>query len=181
MWSMGSDTARPELPRPRCRVRLVCGPPAAGKSTYVAKHAKPNDIILDLDAIAREWGYGRYRPSHVIGALLQERNRRLAALAKEPADRVAWVILTAPARSLRRWWCDALNVHPMDMVLLVPSVGELRGRIMTDPDRKYVREHHLALVNDWFRRERGDDPGVLRRGHDVRGNPIDPLHSWNRA
>lgn len=181
MWNMGSDTARPEFPKPRCRVMLVCGPPAAGKTTYVARHASRDDIVIDLDAIAKEWGYGRYRPSNIVGLALHERNRRLANLAKEKLDRTAWVILTAPSQSLRTWWCGALNVKPGDMTLLVPTIGELRSRILMDPDRKYIREHHLALVNDWFRRERDDNPGVLRRGHDVDGNPIDPLHSWNRA
>lgn len=180
MWSMGSDTARPELPKPSCRVRLICGPPAAGKSTFVRTYAKPDDIVIDFDAIAKEWGYSRYRPSNVIGLVLHERNRRLANLAKENPERVAWVILLAPSHSLRAWWCEALAVKPGDMTLLVPPVGELRSRILMDPDRKYIRQHHIALVQDWFRREHADNPGVLRRGHDVNGNPTDPLHSWNR-
>ena len=31
-------------------VTLVCGPPAAGKTTYVPEHAKPGDVIIELDA-----------------------------------------------------------------------------------------------------------------------------------
>lgn len=37
-----------------CRVTVVIGPPAAGKSTYVAEHADPlKDVVIDLDVIAR--------------------------------------------------------------------------------------------------------------------------------
>jgi predicted kinase len=34
-------------------VVVLIGPPAAGKSTYLAEHAKPSDIQVDMDAIAR--------------------------------------------------------------------------------------------------------------------------------
>lgn len=34
-------------------VVVVCGPPAAGKSTWVIKHAKPGDVMIDMDRIAR--------------------------------------------------------------------------------------------------------------------------------
>ena len=32
-------------------IRTVCGPPGAGKSTYVADHAGPEDLVVDLDEI----------------------------------------------------------------------------------------------------------------------------------
>lgn len=174
------DLARPVLPRPNCRVMLVCGPPAAGKSTLVRDRAKPGDIVIDLDTIARERGLDRDRPASETGDLLRERNARLAALAREPPSRTAWVILGAPSASLRRWWSDVLNVRPGNLFLLVPTRDELRRRILTDPDRKYVTELHLALVSKWFTRERDDDPGSYQRGCDRDGFPTDPLHPWSR-
>src|SRR5262245_57291967 len=110
--------ARPDLPSPGCRVRLVCGPPAAGKTTYVKTHAQPDDIVIDLDEIAREQGVGRDRSGLAVELLLEERNARLEALALEPAERTAWVVLTAPSRTLRRWWCQVLGVKPGDLVVL---------------------------------------------------------------
>lgn len=32
---------------------VVTGPPAAGKSTWVTAHAKPGDIVIDYDRVAR--------------------------------------------------------------------------------------------------------------------------------
>jgi predicted kinase len=32
-------------------IRTICGPPGAGKTTYVAAHAKPEDLVVDLDEI----------------------------------------------------------------------------------------------------------------------------------
>lgn len=34
-------------------VRVITGPPAAGKSTYVQENAHPSDVVIDLDRIAR--------------------------------------------------------------------------------------------------------------------------------
>jgi hypothetical protein len=174
------DLARPTLPPPNCRVMLVCGPPASGKSTYVKNHAAASDIVIDLDMIARELGYHRDRPASALATLLTIRNARLAALSQEPPHRVAWVILGAPSRALRQWWRRTLGVKPDDQILLGPSQAELRRRILNDPDRKLVVEHHLKLVEQWIAREKANDPGIAKRGVDDDGLPTDPLHAWNR-
>lgn len=38
-------------------VTLVCGPPCSGKSTHVARHAQPGDLIVCFDQ------YATYTPS----------------------------------------------------------------------------------------------------------------------
>jgi 5-methylcytosine-specific restriction protein A len=170
--------ARPDLPRLNCRVNLVCGPPAAGKTTYVRDHAAAADIVIDVDAIAREQGFDRDRPQTRAGDFLRERNRRLAALADAPADHVAWIIIGAPSPTLRRWWAQMLNAE--NVILLVAPRDELRRRVLADPDRRYVCELHFALIDKWLKHERYDDPGIYRAGADVHGFPTDPLHPWNR-
>lgn len=174
------NIARPDLPLPNCRVRMVCGPPAAGKSTYVRAHARPDDIVIDLDTIAKARGIGRERPPGVVRELLQERNACLAALAHEPIWRTAWVVLGAPSKSLREWWRVNLGVAPADITVLMPSRDELRRRIRNDPDRVDVQVHHMVLVDKWFARERSNDPGITKSGYDASGYPTDPLHPWNR-
>lgn len=174
------DLARPDLPKPTCRVILVCGAPASGKSTYVRDRARKSDIVIDLDMIAREHGLTRDRPASATPMLLQERNARLVSLSREPNTRIAWVILTAASMRLRQWWKTTLNVKQRDLILLAPPRVELRRRIMHDPDRSGVRQEHLALVDQWLARERANDPGITKRGVDDDGIPTDPLHAWNR-
>jgi AAA domain len=171
--------ARPDLPRPTCKVMLVCGPPASGKSTYVNAHAGPDDIVIDLDLIAREQGYGRNRPQDEVGELLRKRNDRLAALASEPRERVAWIIIGAPSRALRQWWCAALGVSPENLIVLIPERAELHRRIRNDPDRKQVRPLHVELIEKWFARERDNNPGMIKGAVSADGYPTDPLHPWN--
>jgi 5-methylcytosine-specific restriction enzyme A len=148
---LGSLT-KPNLPRPNCHVKLICGPPAAGKSTFVRANAASDDIIIDLDMIARQCGMGRYRPG-ATRALLLLRNQCLAALAEEPPNRVAWVIISAPSKELRQWWCSALAVLPDDMVILTPPRTELRRRVIADADRRDVIDLHLSLIDRWFARD----------------------------
>lgn len=179
-WAEVGDATRPDLPKPGCQVRLLCGPPAAGKSSYVKLHAQPGDIVIDLDLIASRMGYGRVRPPGMVGRMLEERNRRLAALAYEPPERVAWFIVSAPSQRLRLWWCQQLGVLPEDVILLVPDRAELRRRITNDRSRFRVAQQHLALVDQWFIKEHNNDPGIIKRGHAADGSPLDPLHRWNR-
>jgi len=108
---------------------------------------------VDFDLIARERGFVRRWPQHHVPSLLLERNERLAALAKEPPDRTAWVILCAPSKELREWWTQTLAVRPGDMVLLNPGRRELVRRINEDPERLPVRSQHLDLIDDWLEQE----------------------------
>ena len=107
---------------------LVCGLPQRAV-TYVREHASKDDIVIDLDLIAREYGLGQIARIR-IGDAVNDRNMRLAALSKQPKNKVAWVILMAPTQRLRDWWSNALGAE--EVVLLTPTPEELRRRILDD-------------------------------------------------
>jgi len=142
----------PTLPRPTCKVMLVCGPPAVGKSTFVKQHAKPGDIVIDLDAIAAEHGIGRSRRAGDLERILADRNRRLAALASEQPERIAWVIVAAPGHSQREWWREALAA---DVIFLQAEPRELRRRALADPTRD--NRLSLKLIDKWLFQEKLDE------------------------
>lgn len=163
-----AELVRPKFPKPHCQVRLVCGPPAAGKTTYVRKYASARDIVIDLDDILAEHGGN-------LAVALTERNRRLGQLYLEPVKRVVWVIVCAPSPSLRGWWQQALGA--ISVILLNPPRQELYRRVMADPKR---RHDGMAMVDAWLAREQEDDPGVVDGACTPDGYPTDPLHPWNR-
>ena len=146
----------------------------------MCKHAAPADIVIDFEGIARELGHDRNVPSYAVADVLLERNERLAALADEPRHRLAWVIINAPSKRLRQWWRATLGVAPGDLIVLSHVRNELVRRILTDPTRVAVRQEHIKAVDQWFRQERANDPGVFRGDCDDDGIPLDPLHPWNR-
>jgi len=162
-----------KLPAPRCRVMLICGPPGAGKSTYVQKHMRPGNAVIDIDLIARDLGLGRWRPIEATARLLSERNDRLAALAEASPTAVAWVIVGAPGKRLRAWWCERLGVADGDMILLIPTRAELMNRIQADPSRRSVAKLTINQIDQWFEREREDEVLHVARDCDTSGWPVD--------
>jgi hypothetical protein len=84
-------------------ITLVYGPPAAGKSTHVAKHARPGDLIVDYDAIAASLGARAYdHGGRIHPAVNAARNAILRGLRQGTtgAER-AWITSAnpdAPAR-----------------------------------------------------------------------------------
>lgn len=146
----GPAQVRPEwLKKPGCRVFLVCGPPGAGKSTLVKERAAPTDIVIDLDEILSELSG---KPIYQAGGEwlargIRERNRRLAALHHQSADRVAWIIVTGSADS-RDWWIEKLR--PIETVVLSTPEHVCCHRITSDPRRKLVAVRQCRAVRRWW-------------------------------
>ncbi len=77
---------------------IVCGPPASGKSTYVAEHMGANDALIELDAIAKTT-FGK--PVRLVGKqqrmdCLRLRNEALGKYMRRvdnPPERL-WLIAT---------------------------------------------------------------------------------------
>lgn len=139
-----------------CHLTLVCGPPAAGKSTYVREHAQRGDIVIDLDVlIAEHSGLPLYhgKDAHLRTALA-ERNEMLRELATMPPERRAWFVISAPIER-RQWWTRMLA--PADVVVLAVPMDECLRRVEMDTHRTAaaVTRQHQDAVRAWFRAEFG--------------------------
>ncbi|MCC5580604.1 hypothetical protein IMZ11_33800 [Microtetraspora sp. AC03309] len=92
-------------PLPRGTVTLVCGPPCAGKNTYVDQHRRPGDLVLDFDAlITALGGAGDHTvPEQLKPYAYDARDAVLERLLNRPTPvRAAWIILCAPTAAERR-------------------------------------------------------------------------------
>jgi len=93
-------------------ITLVCGPPCAGKTTYVEQHAQPDDLVVDLDHLAQLLGsprsHGHPRPiRHRAEAWLLELCDEVAA-GMHPS---AWIVRTLPDPAQRAEWAAWLNAQ----------------------------------------------------------------------
>jgi len=131
---------------------IVCGPPGAGKSTWVRAQAGRDDLVLDLDVIACEVAGVPFTHAwdrkHLQDAL-HARNRMLGRLSKKgrPWPR-AWLIVSEPTPDGRQWWADTL-VPDRIVVLETPALVCLQ-RAANDHDRTGRRDAMQRAVGAWW-------------------------------
>jgi 5-methylcytosine-specific restriction protein A len=165
----------PEGARPSAiPVTLVCGPPASGKSAWVRAHAKPGDVVIDLDDCKVMVGGRRWDPDVKVRAqALRLRDRMLLELAERTAGR-AFIIVGAPTADERQAWCQAFGIQPDDVVVLKLPAETCIARITADPQRAHAAEELIAAVYRWHQAQRDYSLEIGATGF-----PIDPRHpAW---
>jgi len=128
---------------------LVCGPPGAGKTTWVGAQAWDGDVVIDLDEITADIAGSRVRDWSIEARrrAMMRRNRMLRALADSDA-RAAWFIVTGGQRRVRERWAQALGAR--QVVLVVAEREVCAARIMADADRAPVAESLVGAVDGWL-------------------------------
>lgn len=127
-------------------VTLVCGPPCAGKSTYVAARAGLDDIVLDHDEIAKSMGSSlgwthRSSIARRAEARVQHRLETVAAMQHGSA----WVIRCAARARHREHLATLLRADAV--LVLLPDVETLMQRAMQRPKPDAT----IAAIRRWIR------------------------------
>ena len=130
------------LKRVKCRVIIVCGPPASGKTTWAKAQG---GVVLDLDDIKEElFGFRNTRDGRKIRAAIWERNKRLLNI---PAGETAYVITSAPAPKQRKWWIDNVKA---ESIMILTHPGECEARIVKDKTRP--AQEQVGAVKRWWKK-----------------------------
>lgn len=111
-------------------IRLITGPPASGKSTYVRDNAKPGDAIIDLDLLDGD---------SVLRAALEE------SLHLRGSQRDVWVTRTLPDAADRKGFAEYIKADSV-ITLNDASEEELHARLEGSPDAESRREG----IRRWF-------------------------------
>ncbi|WP_160051277.1 AAA family ATPase [Nocardiopsis sp. FR26] len=131
------------------RITLVCGPPCAGKNTYVTQHAQPGDLVVDLDALYRAINANPTRADHDQPAsltpfALDARDTILHRLLHGDHNlRAAWIIHSAPNPATRAEW----KARGAKVVMINASLDTLTHRAHRQRPTAWV-DH----IHDWHRR-----------------------------
>lgn len=138
----------PDWLEPIPRLTIVFGCAGSGKSTWVKEHAKPNDVVLDLDEmIADIGGKPIYKGNKQDFALaVRKRNSLLLQMSKH--NQSGYLILTGSTPAQRRWWASKLQ--PSSVHIMETSKEECIERIMNDERRTMsVKQKQIQSVGKW--------------------------------
>jgi 5-methylcytosine-specific restriction endonuclease McrA len=130
---------------------IVCGPPAAGKSTLVKERMAAHDLVIDLDdiietlSLRHRYHWGR---SNWITKALRYRNNLLGALSKKRYTNAAWLIVGAPLATERSRWSQLLV--PQDVVVVETAATVCIDRIRRDESRTGVAQSQINAVWSWW-------------------------------
>lgn len=138
-------------------VHVVTGPPAAGKTTFVAEHREPGDIAIDLDHIANTLaGMPADNHEHSDVVLAVARAARRAAIdAATKQDARVWIIHTKPTpEQLAGYATLDATIHTVD-----PGKTVVMKRCKTSRSRG-----SLVAAAQWYDEKGGKPQKKKRRG-----------------
>lgn len=130
---------------------IICGPPGAGKSTYIQYRDRSTTLVIDFAEIkARVSGLRLYEAGdRWVDATIKERAHMLSILTKETPHTSAVFVTLAPERCVREDWAEQLE--PDRVIVLETDPHLCIERIKCSP----VRSVHTdlfwrTLVYDWW-------------------------------
>lgn len=125
---------------------VVTGPPCSGKTTYVAMHGLPGDIIIDFDDLAVALGAERYlwaEHDPIWHVILAARNAAItAAIERCQHGARAWIIDTV----IPDWRKARYAAARARIIRLDASADGLHQRA----DKDGRPPHWHARIDDWF-------------------------------
>lgn len=129
------------------RLRVVAGPPCAGKSTHVDERSAPRDVVIDLDRLAHALGYPTAQvrwddEHHAIAAAKVARRALIEAATAGQLDGITWLVDARPhPTSLRIYRRIGARVTVLD-----PGRDECRRRAVAAGRDESV----LEQIDRWY-------------------------------
>lgn len=129
------------------RITIVCGPPCAGKSTYVATHKRDGDLVFDLDDVihAISGEHGCTADDDLRLAVVAMRQALLGYLELTNMRRDVWLTHTNKRRA--KAIAERLRGR---LVELTATREQCEARCHADTARAAERDERLEAIARWF-------------------------------
>jgi len=138
------------------RIRVITGPPAAGKTTYVREHAGRFDVVIDMDRIAAAFMHPDTEITHsypdYVKSIAQAARRAAIFKATRQRARVGvWIIDSIPRpdklTEYRRYGWEVIELDPGRETVMRRALAERPADSMEGVDRWYA-QHGPKTTND---------------------------------
>lgn len=84
-------------------IHIITGPPCGGKSTYIGKHAKRGDLIVDYDELAMTLGCAeKWNPVGIVQRATQKARAAAIKTATNNPKAESWIIQSRLSEELRK-------------------------------------------------------------------------------
>lgn len=125
-------------------IKVVIGPPCAGKSTYVAETKALGDVVVDADAIAMAIGAGSpHSWQEPIRSLALKMRHTLIDRILSGVQANAWIIHTSPSRPL----IERYQASGADLMMLDPGIDVCMERAKKDNRPEGTDE----VIRSWYK------------------------------
>lgn len=121
-------------------VRLITGPPGAGKNTYVAEHKKHGDVVIDLDVLKAN------NPTLSLEQV-QDIRQRLEDAAQHIGSDV-WVIRCVADANERAEHAKRMNASEVVVVETPAELAKAQARKRNRPGEKF--DEIDAAIDRWW-------------------------------
>lgn len=121
-------------------VRLITGPPGAGKNKYIEKHGKDGDFIVDFDALREEF------PELELDALKAIRDSREIVAKHWPGD--AWVIRCVADAEKRKTLAESLGA--VETVVLETDAETAKKRVEERGRNPEKNSEVFDAIDQWW-------------------------------
>ena len=129
---------------------IVCGPPGAGKTTFVSERKRDDDVVIDLDAIIAALTLGEWyeKTPQVLRIGLDVRDFLVDRLTKPSGVRCWWLITSEADAEKRR--ALGLRTKANTVYVLEVSAAECLRRIARDDRRSALYGQWIEIVDGWW-------------------------------
>lgn len=130
------------------QVFIVYGSPASGKTTYVLKNKKPNDMVIDLDCLKYAISLNKDFPTNLLGTAINIRDFLYELIKKHKVScENVWIISCLPKKFEREKIRKELNAK---LIFIDTPYEECLNRAKNDPKRQ-DKELQIKIIDDFFR------------------------------